>query len=225
MLENKSILIVAPHADDETLGCGGTILRFIAQGYRVHWLIVTGMSEIAGFSKNEIQKRREEIDSVTDMYQFHAVYEMNLPPARLDVLSKGDIVAGISCVVSKIKPEIIFSPYRNDAHSDHEVVYDAVMSAVKSFRAPFVRKILAYETLSETDFGMKPEDGGFKANVFVDIYEYLERKLAILDVFESEVDKFPFPRSRKALESLAYLRGAQCNAEAAEAFMLIKEII
>lgn len=225
MSDHKSVLVVAPHADDETLGCGGTLLRLIAQGYQVHWLLVTGMSESAGFSQGKIAQRRKEIDLVASMYHFHGVHELNFPPARLDTLSKGEIVAGIAGVLNTIKPEMIFSPYRNDAHSDHEVVYDAVMSAAKSFRTPFVRKILAYETLSETDFGMKPEDGGFKANVFVDIHEYLEKKLTIVEVFGSEIGEFPFPRSRKALASLAYLRGAQCNAEAAEAFMLIKEIL
>lgn len=84
---------------------------------------------------------------------------------------------------------------------------------------------MVYETMSETDFGMKPEDGGFRPNVFIDIEPYLAKKLDILEIFESEVGDFPFPRSRKALQSLAYVRGAQCNAKAAEAFMLIKEIL
>ncbi|WP_426008396.1 PIG-L deacetylase family protein [Aeromonas salmonicida] len=225
MSKAKSVLVVAPHADDETLGCGGTILRFAAQGYAIHWLLVTGKSESAGFSKEQIESRRLEIDTVAKIYNFNSVHELNYPPAGLDTLSKGSVVTSISAVVREIRPEIVFTPYRNDAHSDHEVVFDSVMSAVKSFRSPFVKKVLAYETLSETDFGMKPEDGGFKANVFIDIQGYLDRKISILEVFESEIGEFPFPRSRKALTSLAYLRGAQCNAEAAEAFMLIKEII
>ncbi|MCF7478242.1 PIG-L family deacetylase [Vibrio sp. J2-4] len=225
MLNNKSVLIVAPHADDETLGCGGTILKLISQGYSVHWLLVTGMSEEVGFEKKQIEIRKKEIENVANLYKFTAIHELNFPPARLDAISKGDIVTDISYIIHEIQPEIIFVPFRNDAHSDHEIVYDSVVSATKSFRAPFVRKILAYETLSETDFGMKPEDGGFKPNVFIDISTYLKTKLDILEVFESEVHDFPFPRSRKALESLAYIRGVQCNANAAEAFMLIKEIL
>ncbi|EOW9471602.1 TPA: PIG-L deacetylase family protein [Vibrio cholerae] len=225
MLSNKPVLIVAPHADDETLGCGGTILKLISQGYSVHWLLVTGMSEEVGFSKKQIEIRKNEIESVASLYNFTSIHELKFPPARLDTISKGDIVVDISHAIHEIQPEIIFIPYRNDAHSDHEIVYDSVMSAAKSFRAPFIRKILAYETLSETDFGMKPEDGGFKPNVFIDISTYLNKKLDILEVFESEVRDFPFPRSRKALESLAYVRGVQCNANAAEAFMLIKEIL
>ncbi|MCF6434969.1 PIG-L family deacetylase [Pseudoalteromonas sp. MMG022] len=221
----KSVLVVAPHADDETLGCGGTILKLSEQGYQVHWLVVTGMTKEAGFSEAQIAKRQEEILKVAQCYNFTKVHELMLPPARLEMLAKGDVIGPIAQVVSEVKPEVVFTPYRNDAHSDHEIVYDAVMSSTKSFRYPFVKRVLAYETMSETDFGLKPEDSGFRATTYVDISGFLDKKLDILEIFKSEVGEFPFPRSRLALESLARVRGVQCNSEAAEAFMLIKEII
>lgn len=221
----KTVLVVAPHADDETLGCGGTILKLVDKGCQVHWVLVTEMTSDAGFSEKQIQARKSEIRKVSTAYGLAATHELKLPSARLETLSKGDVIGPISQIVNQVKPEMVFTVYRNDAHSDHEIVFDAVMSATKSFRYPFIKKVLAYETISETDFGMKPEDGGFKPNVFVDIAGYLDSKLEILEIFESEVHEFPFPRSRKALEALAYVRGAQCNAEAAEAFMLIKEIM
>lgn len=221
----KTALIVAPHADDETLGCGGTILKLVDQGYQVHWLLVTGMTTSAGFSDVQIQARRAEIDKVSSAYSFTEVHELELPPASLETLSKGDIIGPISKVIGSIKPSLVFTVYRNDAHSDHEIVFDAVMSATKSFRYPFIKKVMAYETMSETDFGMKPEDGGFKPTVFFDISGHLDQKLDILEMFESEIHDFPFPRSRIALEALARVRGVQCNAKAAEAFMLIKEVL
>ncbi|HHF2857175.1 TPA: PIG-L deacetylase family protein [Vibrio diabolicus] len=221
----KTALIVAPHADDETLGCGGTILKLVEQGYQVHWLLVTGMTESTGFSKAQIRTRKSEIEKVAMAYGFAATYELGLPPASLETLPKGDIIAPISAIVGKVKPSLVFTVYRNDAHSDHEIVFDAVMSATKSFRYPFVKKVMAYETMSETDFGMKPEDGGFRPTVYFDITDHISQKLEILEIFESEVHDFPFPRSRIALEALARVRGVQCNSEAAEAFMLIKEIL
>ena len=218
------ILVVAPHADDESLGCGGTILRHISEGDEVHWLLVTGMSESTGFNDKQIKTRQEEIAKVHARYGFTNRHELNLPPAALETLAKGDVVSAVSNIIKKVEPEVVYTVYRNDAHSDHEIVFDAVMSSTKSFRYPFVKRVLAYETISETDFGMKPEDGGFRPNVFNNISTYLEEKLDILDIFESEMDDFPFPRSRKALSALAQLRGAQSNFQAAEAFMLIKEI-
>ncbi|MFD2229732.1 PIG-L deacetylase family protein [Alkalimarinus sediminis] len=221
----KHILVIAPHADDETLGCGGALLRHRAEGCNVHWLLITGMTTKAGFNSEQILKRQEEIALAVTQYDFETVHQLNFPPAALETLPIGKVISGIANVVNLIKPDTVYVPYRNDAHSDHEVVFDAAMSATKSFRYPFIKRILAYETISETDFGMKPEDGGFRPNVYLDITPYLNKKLDILDVFESEVGEFPFPRSRKALEALAALRGVQSNCNAAEAFMLLKEIL
>jgi len=225
MKNRKVILIVAPHADDETLGCGGTILRDLDSGAEVHWLLITNISVSSGYSPMQVQKRTEEIKLVAKSYGFSGVHQLNFQPASLDTIPKSDLINSLSAVINEVKPEVVYTVYRNDAHSDHEVVYDIVMSVTKAFRYPFIKRVLAYETLSETDFGMKPEDGGFRPNVFVDINEYLEKKLDILEMFESEMGVFPFPRSRIALEALARVRGAQSNRMAAEAFMLIKEII
>lgn len=221
----KKVLIVAPHADDETLGCGGTILRYIKEGHEVHWLLVTGMKEEFGFTREQIIIRNKEIDKVNKLYGFNSLNQLNFPPAALETVSKGKLIGAISKVVNEIKPDEVYTTYRNDAHSDHEIVYDAVMSCTKSFRYPFIKKVLAYETMSETDYGLKPEDGGFRPNTFIEIGPFLEAKLDILEVFESEVGEFPFPRSRKSLESLAFVRGAQSNCNAAEAYFLIKEVI
>lgn len=221
----KKVLIVAPHADDETLGCGGTILRYIKEGHEVHWLLVTGMREEFGFTQEQITKRNIEIDKVNNLYGFTSLNQLNFPPAALETVSKEKLISTVSKVINEIKPDEVFTTYRNDAHSDHEIVYDIVMSCTKSFRYPFIKKVLAYETMSETDFGLKPEDGGFRPNTFIDIGLFLETKLDILEVFESEVCEFPFPRSRKSLESLAFVRGAQSNCNAAEAYFMVKEII
>lgn len=222
---SKVILVVAPHADDETLGCGGTLLRFAQSGAQIHWLLVTGMLERYGYSHSQVQKRAEEISLVAQQYGFSQVHQLNFKPAALDTIPKGELISALSKIVSQVRPEEVFTAYRNDAHSDHEAVYDAVMSATKTFRYPFVKRIYAYETISETDFGMKPDNCGFRPNVFINISNFLEKKLTILDCFESEVGDFPFPRSRIALESLARVRGVQSNHLAAEAFMLLKEII
>lgn len=221
----KIVLVIAPHADDESLGCGGTLLRHSSEGDHIHWLLVTGMSEASGFSKERIVSRQQEIITVAKHYGFDSTSQLDLPPAALETIPLGAIIGGISDTINNIKPDIVYVPYRNDAHSDHELVFDAAMSATKSFRYPFIKRVLAYETISETDFGMKPEDGGFRPNVYIDISSFMEKKLDILDIFKSEMGEFPFPRSRKALEALATLRGAQSNCHAAEAFMLIKEIL
>jgi LmbE family N-acetylglucosaminyl deacetylase len=223
--KSKVVLVVAPHADDETLGCGGTLLRYAKSGVQVHWILITSMLEDYGYTRDQVLKRSEEIKFAAAKYGFIKVHQLDFEPAALDTVPKSELIGAISKIVSEVMPEEVFTVYRNDAHSDHEAVYDAVMSATKSFRYPFIKRVLAYEAISETDFGMKPEDSGFRPNVFIGISDHLEQKLDILEIYESEIGEFPFPRSRIAVEALARLRGAQSNQMAAEAFMLLKEII
>ncbi len=86
-----------------------------------------------------------------------------------------------------------------------------------------MEKVLTYETLSETDFSIDPDANGFKPNIYINISGFLEEKISVMNIYASEISEFPFPRSEKAIRSLAYLRGAASGYEEAEAFMLLKE--
>ena len=232
MRDMDTCLVIAPHPDDETLGCGGTIAKLKAKGASVHWLIVTTIhgqdslsSEgMSGFPSERASIRAAEIESVREAYGFDGVHSCSFPAAALDTLGKGELVAAISSVVKHVRPEVIYIPYRNDVHSDHAAVFDGTISATKTFRSCSVKAIYAYETLSETDFGLRPDDSGFRPNLYEDITGYLERKIDIMTIFEGEMQEFPFPRSEECLRALATLRGAQANCRAAEAFMILKEI-
>ncbi len=223
MIKNK-IVIIAPHPDDETLGCGGTILRHVEMGDEVHWVIVTGMSEKCGFAPEKIAARKIEIEKVGSLLGIEKIHEMGYPPARLDSVAKSELVEKAGEIFAKVEPNIIFAPYWGDIHSDHEIVFDMFASCTKWFRYPFVKKILAYETLSETELSLKPESK-FQPNCFVDISGHLERKLSILAIYKSELGQFPFPRSSESVKALAAFRGTTVGCQAAEAFMIIKELI
>jgi LmbE family N-acetylglucosaminyl deacetylase len=215
------VLVIAPHPDDESLGCGGTLLRHHDEGTEVHWLIVTAMT--SDYSAERIAAREREISEVAARYGFASVHRLDLPATLLDTLPIREVVGGIARVVSAVEPHTIYLPHRHDVHSDHTVVFDATVAATKSFRAPSVRALHVYETLSETDFALRP-DGAFRPSLYVDVTEQLEEKLDILDLYEGEILDFPFPRSRKTVTALATLRGAQAGVHAAEAFMTLKEV-
>ena len=220
----KTILVVAPHADDETLGCGGTLLKHFDQGDKVVWLIVTSMSTDSGFTDEQIKTRELEIQNVKALYGFHESYQLNFPPAMLDTIPLKEIVTGIKKIIDLVQPEIVYSVNRNDVHTDHVVVADALITATKSFRNPSIKRFLAFETLSETEFSLRVTDHRFQPNVFINIEDYLEKKLTIMNCYKSEVADFPFPRSNEAIEAIAKFRGVQAGCCAAEAFMLLKEV-
>ncbi len=218
----KSIVIVAPHPDDEVLGCGGTILKHIDNGDEVHWIIVSGM-DTKSFSKEQIKKRSDEITKVSKLFGFKSTYKLDYPTSKLDQIPKNEIINKFGNLFESLRAEVIYTVFRNDAHSDHKVVFDSVVSATKSFRCPSVKKLLSFETISETDFS-NPMKDPFRPNLFINIEDYIEKKIEIMKVYESEMGEFPFPRSREAIIALSSIRGVQSRCKAAEAFILIKEI-
>jgi len=216
----NKVLVIAVHPDDETLGCGGTLLKHKANGDEIHWLIGTQTSPESDFYKI----RTKEIDTVTQMYHFDSVHNLALKTMQVDEYSMSELIGKISKIINEVKPNIIYLPFKGDVHSDHRHIFDAAYSCTKSFRYPFIEKIYMIETLSETEFAPSTKEDSFVPNVFVDITEFMEKKLEIMQVFKSEIAEHPFPRSLRNLEALATLRGATAGSEYAESFMLLKEI-
>ena len=220
----NTVLVIAPHPDDETLGCGGTLLRHIANGDTVHWLIVTDMQTEYGFSEMQVNRRQTEIRKVTTAFGFSKVHSLGFPPAKLDTLPITDLVSSIGQVIKDILPTVVYLPFRGDVHTDHATVFDAAVSCAKWFRYVSILRVLCYETPSETEFGLNPEGARFSPNSFVDITPYIDRKIEIAQMYEGEMGEFPFPRSADALRALAQVRGATCGCHAAESFMVLREI-
>lgn len=220
---SESILVVAVHPDDETLGCGGTLLRLREQGAEIHWMIVTAMTSDDGFSPEVIARREREIETVAKMYGFTSVNCLGFSTTRLDEIPLSQLVTAMSKVFQKVQPNQVFLPFQHDVHSDHQHAFTAAYSCTKVFRYPSVHKVMMIEALSETDFAQSA-GGGFVPNLFVDITHQFERKMQILRVFESELRPHPFPRSEEAVEALALLRGAAAGCRYAESFVTLKEI-
>ncbi|PIP98570.1 MAG: GlcNAc-PI de-N-acetylase [Shewanella sp. CG18_big_fil_WC_8_21_14_2_50_42_11] len=220
----EKVLAIALHPDDETLGCGGTLLKHKANGDEIHWMICTEIKEEEGFSAQRVASRNEEIDKAAELYGFDGVHRLGLSTMKVDEYSVSELVSRVSLVINKVKPTILFLPFKSDVHSDHRVMFEAVYSCTKSFRYPFIRKIYMMETLSETEFALSTKEDSFVPNVFVEISEFLQKKLDIMRVFESEIAEHPFPRSLRNIEALATIRGATAGCEYAESFMLLKEI-
>jgi LmbE family N-acetylglucosaminyl deacetylase len=215
-------LVISPHPDDEILGCGGTLLRRKAEGVELGWLLVTGISEQSGWPTDQVRQRDSEIAKVGAEVGFAKVFNLRLPTMQLDTLPMSELVAQFSSVFKEFQPDEVFLPHRADAHSDHRVVFDAATACTKWFRYASVRRVLAYETISETEFGLNA-GCTFQPNCFVDIGQFLERKLEIMAIYQSELGKFPFPRSTEAIRALAKLRGTTSGFMAAEAFQLLRE--
>ena len=220
----KNIIVISAHPDDEVLGVGGTMLKHKAQGDAVYWLIVTNVTEKAGFAKDRVESRQQEIEEVAKRLGITKTYQLDYPTMSLTTSSLIKMVPEISAVFQEAKPEIIYCLNRSDAHSDHRIIFDAVMACTKSFRYPYIKQVLMYECISETEFAPVLPEKAFLPNYYVDISEYLEEKLDIMKIYESEIGEHPFPRSLENIKALAHFRGASVGVYYAEAFQLIKFI-
>ena len=219
-LKKNIVMVVAVHPDDETLGCGGTLLKHKENGDEIHWLICTTLDK-----KNDyFIKREQEIKQVSQKYDFNSVHNLRLKTMQVDEYSMSDLISKISRVVNEIKPNILYLPFKSDVHSDHRYIFEASYSCTKSFRYPFIKKIYMMEVLSETDFALSTKEDSFIPNVFVDITNFLGTKIEIMELFESEIAKHPFPRSKQCIKAQATLRGGTAGCEYAESFMLLKEV-
>ena len=217
------MLVVSPHPDDETLGAGGTILRFIAEGNAVSWLNITGVEGNSQFSDEFVKKRAAQIKQVKGFYKFQTVINLNLPTTKLDTYDSSKAIDKIASAYQQVKPEWVILPDYNDAHSDHQKVFEWCYACSKSFRFPYIKRVMTMEIVSETDFG-KPQNP-FVPNFFVDISEFMEQKMAAVNLYDTELGQHPFPRSIKNIKALATVRGATAGVEYAEAFRMIKCII
>lgn len=220
------VLVVSAHPDDETLGCGGTLLRHVASGDEVHWLIATSRRS-PRWSTDQVALREVQIKNVAAAYGVLEPVELGHPDAELDRVPMADLIEGIDAVLGRVRPEVVYVVHGGDVHSDHVLVHTATMSALKAFRMRMlgVRRVLAFETLSSTDAAVQDLRHAFLPTVFSDITGYLEEKCSVLAHYCSELQDPVLPRSASAVTALARLRGAGVGVEHAEAFVLLRELL
>lgn len=220
------VLSIAVHPDDETLGCGATLLKHAAQGSSLHWLLITSAHE-RKFSIEQIEKQRSQVMAVKNAYPFETLDWLKLPTTELEMLPLDDLIVAMRRVIDQVRPEIVFIPNRSDVHSDHRVIFQAVSAVLKSFYMQTfgVRKILACETISETDAAFSLPESVFLPNVYVDVSQTFERKLEIMNLYQTELHAGTMPRSLSAIRAQGRCRGATMGVEYAESFMLMREIV
>ncbi|NJN56161.1 MAG: PIG-L family deacetylase [Leptolyngbyaceae cyanobacterium SL_5_9] len=221
---NNRVLVVAPHPDDEILGCGGTIARHTAQGDEVQVLIMTrGAPDVYPLDDEEDIRREAKAAHAT--LGVSKTHFLDFPAPKLDTIPGYQLADAIATIIRQYQPQIIYSPHRGDVHLDHQKVYLATLVAARPVNQCPVRQLLCYETLSETEWAPPASDTAFVPTVFINITDYLDLKLKAMHCYQSELQHTPHPRSLQAIETLAKQRGSTVSLLAAEAFMLVRQII
>ena len=229
MSSGKRVLVVAPHADDETLGAGGTIARHAAEGDEVHVAVVTGHGDEPHplWPKSLWDTIRAEARRAMEVLGVRHLHFEEVPAALVADQPVWRLNKTIASLVSSIEPEVLYVPFPFDLHKDHREVFHALSVAWRP-SAPAGRRIKAvycYEVQSETHWNAPYLEAAFTPNVWVDITAHLDTKLRALSCYESQIRPAPDARSLDAVKALATWRGSQQGVAAAEAFVAIRLLI
>lgn len=209
-------MVFAPHNDDEVLGVGGTISKFARRGHSV------SVCEITSGPKHELIQH--EARKAHDSLGVSSSFFLNFPVGKLRNLEQSEINKKISDVVDMVEPEIAYLPFIGDMHMDHRETVESVMVALRPVHCRTIKEIYMYETLSETGWNLTQPDKSFIPNVWIDITETFENKIAAMDCYQSQICEYPHPRSKEAMEALARYRGATVGVKYAECFMVVRLI-
>lgn len=230
-MANQRVLVVAAHPDDEILGLGGTVARHGDEGDLVRTLILAE-GATSRDAVRDAEGRSDELHQLVVAAQraaealgVEAPQMLGLPDNRMDSLTLLDVVKPIEQLVRSFQPQIVYTHHGGDLNVDHQVAHQAVLTACRPLPGSSVEAIYTFETVSSTEWASESTGDTFRPTRFVGITDQLERKLAALEAYSSEMAAFPHARSMESVRALAALRGASVGVDAAEAFMVVREVL
>lgn len=216
------VMIVAPHADDEVIGVGGSIAKHVKNGDKVYVVTVTcGDPQVytLEYSEKCLTQQREAHDALG----IECNYCLRFSSPGMNINTYDKVADCIKKLTDLVRPELVYIPHYGDMHYEHRMVAECCMVALRPKEFSEV-EILAYEVPSETGWNVPCQQNEFIPNVYVKLEEgEMLAKLEALKKFELQMNKYPSARSVEAIENLARYRGTTVGTEFAEAFMLIRK--
>lgn len=228
---SDSVVVVAAHADDEVLGCGGTLAHMARQGRTVHVLLIADGENSRSTAATEqvdpvkLAARQSAATRAAEILGCASVEQLGLPDNRLDTIPLLDLVQQVERFIRQHRPTTVLTHHAGDVNIDHRIMHDAVIAACRPQPGHSVEELLFFEVPSSTEWRPPGSGLSFSPTWFVDITATLAIKLAALEVYREEMRPFPHARSVEGVQSLARWRGVTVGVEAAEAFMLGRKII
>lgn len=216
----KSTLIIAPHADDEVIGCGGAAALATERGERVVLLVMaTGgvkhhhLDQCATVSERCVELQAScNVLGIADYRVLFPGHDMQLE--RMWML---DIVTALDAVVRSESFDEVYIP--EPSHNrDHQITYDAAIAALRPCGGSSPNLIAAYEGTSLTVDLAVPRCG----DLYVNIASSLSKKCNALRAYKSQIREYPHPTSEEAIRRLAAMRGMESGVEHAERFRLLR---
>lgn len=225
---SRSALILAPHADDEAMGCSGLMARLAAAGARIHvlYLAVDGFHHYGLEQDTTFAARVAEIERVLELFGPACSYEIAYGDQdlieRLDTLPQRDLVDRFEAAINRLEPELLLIPAAPDYDQDHRAVFEAAVAAARPIARQFgkwlVPQVMGYE-MAKLQWASEPLP---RFGAFCDITEVIETKLESIRRYETMLRPSPHIRSLEGVKALATIRGAEIGVRYAEAFSVLR---
>ena len=213
----KKILVIAAHPDDEMLGCGGTIKKFIASGCEV-------VTAIVAKGRPSEQRRINKFSKLANsQLGVKKVIFINYPNLKLETYPLHTIVEKLSCLIDTYEPDVVLTHFSGDINSDHQITFQAVLTAARPLPGKKALEILCFETVGSTEWGVTKNES-FRPNFFVDITDTIDDKMKALRHYDVEMRPAPHPRSYEGVRLLAGVRGMTIGVRYGEAFEIVRRI-
>lgn len=219
---NEVVLVVAAHPDDEVLGCGGTLALHAENGDEVHVLILAD-GETSRQEGKEVSERWACADRAATVLGIKLFKILGFPDNQLDRIALLEIVREIESAIVQLKPTVIYTHHGGDLNIDHQVSCRAVMTACRPLPGLTVNSIYTFETVSSTEWAIPQLDKMFRPVRAIEISDTMQKKMAALKCYDSEMRAVPHARSYEVVECLAKLRGAQFGLPNAEVFDVLRQ--
>ena len=221
----KSILVIASHPDDETIGCGGSLLRHISEGDSVNVLTLTnGVGSRESNKLSDVKKRQLAAVQAFKILGINWIASGDFPDNNMDSIPLLEIIKFIENNKNKFPPDIVYTHSPSDLNIDHRICASAAVTSFRPQPEEKCSEIRFFEVASSTDFSVKQLNETFNPNLFVCIDKFIEKKLEALKCYEDEIKNFPHSRSIEKIKSLAEYRGGQSGQSYAEAFEVVRKI-
>lgn len=231
-MSSFKLLVIAPHPDDEILGCGGFIKKNKDLGGQVYvqYLTIGDTRDFSQKGNSTVSERKKEIEEVAKYLNFddyHIGFIGNKHHLKLDLLGQKEVMQLIETdspiSIEKIKPTMILFPSLYSYNQDHQLASLSTHAALRPAEATkhFVELVATYEVPAD-NWSMFAHN---VPNFFVPLKkEDLEAKITALKLYSSQLRPAPNPRSLEVILSLAKLRGSMCKEEYAEGFLSYRTI-
>jgi len=219
---NRNILVVAAHPDDEVLGLGGTVRKWCNEGAEIHAVIlaqgITSRGDTGESLDIELANLRGQARRSADIVGYQEVLFENLPDNRMDNIDLLDITRIIEKYINNFKPQVVLTHHHGDLNIDHQLTYQAVLTACRPMLGCSVKELYTFETLSSSEWNFPYYKNGFSPNLFVDITDTIQVKLEAVGCYTSEIRQAPHPRSLGVIKDAATRWGSVAGFSYAEPF-------